>query len=122
MRNRQLGVSLTGLMIGAVIVIFVALFAMKTVPSYIEFYSAKKLITQIANERPKTPAEARRSFDLKASIDDVTTVQSKDLEITKEGNDIVISFAYRKEIPLAGNIGLYMEFAADSKGKEKAPE
>lgn len=122
MRNRQLGVSLTGLIIGAVILILAAVLGMKTLPAYLEFFSAKKLIAQIANERPATPTAARASFDLKASIDDITTIQSKDLEITKEGNEVLISFAYRKEVPLFGNVGLYMDFAADSKGREKAPQ
>ncbi len=122
MRNRQLGVSLTGLLVGAIILVIAALFGMKTIPSYLEFFAAKKLITQIANERPATPTEARRSFDLKSGIDDVRSIQSKDLEISKEGNEVVISFAYRKEVPLFGNMGLYMDFVADSKGREKAPE
>lgn len=121
MRHKQLGLSLTALITGAIVLIFAALLAMKTVPSYIEYANAKKLIAQIARERPATPSDARRSFDLKASIDDVTSIQGKDLEITKEGNEIVISFAYRREIPLFGNVGLYLDFAADSKGREKAP-
>ena len=122
MRNRQLGVTLTGLIVGAVILILVAITGMKTLPAYLEFFAAKKLITQIANERPPTPAEARRAWDLRQGIQDITTVNSKDLQVTKEGNTVVISFAYRKEVPLFGNVGIYMDFAADSTGREKAPE
>ena len=35
--------------------------------------------------------------------------------LTKEGNEVVISFAYRKEVPLFSNLGLYVDFAASSK-------
>jgi hypothetical protein len=35
--------------------------------------------------------------------------------VTKEGNEVVISFAYRKEVPLFANVGLYIDFAASSK-------
>lgn len=121
MRRNQLGLTLTGLIVGAIVLVLGALLAMKVVPPYMEFFSAKKLITQIANEGKSSVHEIRRSFDLKSSVDDVTTVKSSDLEITKEGADVVISFAYRKEIPLFGNAGLYLDFAADSKGRERAP-
>jgi len=37
-----------------------------------------------------------------------------DLEVTKEGNDIVVSVAYPKRIPLFGNVSLVIDFAASS--------
>ena len=121
MRNRQRGVSLTGLIIGAVILIVAALLGMKIAPPYMEFFNAKKLILQIAAEGKTSVADIRQAFDLKASVADVNTVKSGDLEITKDGGEVVISFAYRKEIPLFYNLGVYLDFAADSKGKERAP-
>ena len=121
MRKGQLGISLTGLIVGAIILVLGALLAMKVAPPYLEFFNAKKLIGQISNEGNTSVADIRKAFDLKSSIDDVTVIKGSDLEITKEGGDIVISFAYRKEIPLFGNAGLYLDFAADSKGREKAP-
>jgi hypothetical protein len=121
MRNRQLGVSLVGLIIGAVILIFVLLLGMKTLPPWLEFFTAKKFISQIAQEqRSGTILDIRKAWQLKTAVEDVPSVSDKDLEITKEGGEVVISFAYRKEIPLFANVGVYMDFAASSKGKEKA--
>jgi hypothetical protein len=62
-----------------------------------------------------TPQEIRRAFDSRATIDDITAIKAADLDITKEGNEIVISFAYRKEVPLFANLGVYMDFAASSR-------
>jgi len=121
MRNRQLGVSLTGLIIGAVILIFVLLLGMKTLPPYLEFFTAKKLITQIANEqRGGSVGDIRKSWQLKTAIENVESINDKDLEITKDGGEIVISFAYRKEVPLFANVGVYLDFAANSKASERA--
>jgi uncharacterized protein DUF4845 len=121
MRNRQRGVSLLGLIIGAVILIFVLLLGMKTLPPWMEFFTAKKHITQIAQEqRNGTVADVRKAWQLKTAIEDVPSVSDKDLEVTKDGGEIVISFAYRKEVPLFANVGVYMDFAASSKGTEKA--
>ena len=121
MRKQQRGLSLSGLIVGAILLVLVAVLAMKVAPPYLEFFAAKKLITVIANEGRTSVDDIRKSFDLKSGIDDVTTVKSTDLEITKDGNEVVISFAYRKEIPLFGNAGIYLDFAADSKGRERAP-
>jgi len=121
MRNRQLGVSLIGLILGSVVLIFVLLLGMKTLPPYLEFFTAKKFITQIAQEqRGGSVYEIRKAWQLKTAIEDVTSITEKDLEITKEGGEVVISFAYRKDVPLFANVGVYLDFAANSKGTEKA--
>ena len=116
MRNRQTGISLTGLIVGAVILIFVALLGMKVGPAYAEFSGAKSLIRTIAAEkRGSSVADIRKTWQIKTMIDDVKAIGADDLEVTKDGGEIVISFAYRKEIPLFANIGLYIDFAANSK-------
>jgi len=121
MRNRQLGVSLTGLIIGAVILIFVLLLGMKTLPPYLEFFTAKNLITQIANEqRSGSVNDIKKAWQLKTAVENVESINERDLEITKEGGEIVISFAYRKEVPLFANVGVYLDFAANSKASERA--
>jgi hypothetical protein len=56
----------------------------------------------------------RRAYDARATIDDITIPKASDLEITKDGGNVVISFSYRKEFPLFSNIGLYVDFAASS--------
>ena len=121
MRKHQRGLTLTGLIVGAILLVLAALLAMKVAPPYLEFFNAKKLIAQIASEGKTSVGDIRQSFDLKSSVDDVTSIRSSDLEITKEGGEVIISFAYRKEVALFGNAGIYLDFAADSKGRERAP-
>ena len=123
MRNRQLGLSLVGLIVGAFVLIIVALLGMKTLPPYLEFFTAKKLITQIANEqRGGSVPEIRRAWQLKTAIENVESISDRDLEITKESGEVVISFAYRKDIPLFGNVGVFLDFRANSKGRDEAPQ
>ena len=109
------GVTISGLLVWLVIFIVVALLAMKLVPAYMEYGSAKNAIQAIARDPgTSTPAEVRRAFDARAAIDDITVVKAADLEVTRQGNETVISFAYRKEVPLFANVGLYMDFAAST--------
>jgi hypothetical protein len=117
MKIRQSGVTLGGLVIVLIILGLVAAVGLKLIPSYIEYFKAKGAIEAIGNDRSKSGsvAEIRKAFDARANIDDITAVKAQDLEITKEGGDVVISFSYRKEIPLAGNVGLYVDFLGRSR-------
>jgi hypothetical protein len=117
MQNKQRGVSLSGLFIGLFILIFVALLGMKLIPAYMEYGTAKNAIQGIARDKANgSPQEIRRAFDSRAAIDDITAVKASDLEITKDGGEVVIGFAYRKEVPLFANVGVYMDFAASTRG------
>ncbi len=117
MRNKQRGVSLGGLMVGAVILIALAMIGLKLTPSYIEFFAIKKAVNALATESRggATVTEIRKSFDQRATIDDINSVKGSDLEITKDSSGLLISVAYRKEIPLVANIGVYIEFNAVSR-------
>jgi hypothetical protein len=116
MRAKQLGIGLGGLLAGAAVFITLAMFGMKLGPSYLEAASIKKAVVAIAQEKPgASVGEVRKSFDARATIDAITTVAGKDLEVTKEGGELVITAAYRKEIPLVANLGVYIDFRASSK-------
>jgi hypothetical protein len=92
---------------------------MKILPAYIEYGTAKKAIEAIARDRSgaSTPQDARRLFDNRALIDNITVIKGGDLDITKDGSGLVLAFAYRKEMSLVANVGLYIDFAASSAGQ-----
>jgi Domain of unknown function (DUF4845) len=117
MRAGQQGVSLLGLIIVAVIVIFALLLVMKITPSYIEYFAVKKAVVGIAAEtrgRGASVSDIRRRFENRSAVDDINSVKAGDLEITKSGNDYVISASYRREVPLFGHVGLYFDFSVSS--------
>ncbi len=114
MRNRQLGVSLGGLMIVLVFLMALGLLALKVIPPYMEYGNIKNAVKQIG-ATGTNPGEIRKAFDARAAIDDFTSVKGADLEITKEGGRVVVSAAYRKEVLLFSNVGLYWDFAISSK-------
>jgi hypothetical protein len=118
-RKKGRGLTLMGLIMVLFILILLALFGMKLLPAYIEYGTAKKAITSIARDGTgaSTPQEVRRQFDARALIDNIEAVKGSDLEIRKEGGGMVIAFAYRKEVPLVANVGLYIDFAANSAGQ-----
>ena len=117
MRNGQRGVSLLGLIAALFILVIVAIFGMKIVPSFLEFRAAKGAIEAIAKQ-VQSPADVRRAFDARAAIDDISSIKAADLDVQRDGNQVVISFAYEKRIALFGPVSLIIDYAADSRGAQ----
>jgi hypothetical protein len=114
-KTSQRGISLMGLIIGLFLLVILALFAMKLIPSYMEYSSAKTAIDNIARDPgANTPQLVRNAFEARASVDNISSIKAQDLEIVKDGNKMAISFSYRKEVPLSDNFGIYIDYAADT--------
>jgi hypothetical protein len=56
--------------------------------------------------------EIKHSFNQQKISGYFTSISGDDLEITKEGNDLEVSFAYSKKIPLFGPASLVLDFEA----------
>jgi len=107
-----------GVLLLLIAIVFVAIIGMKLVPAYIEYFTIKKAVAAITESgelRNATVADVRKAFDRRANVDDITVIKPADLEITKDGNDIVVGFAYEKKIPLFYNISVLIDFAGSSK-------
>lgn len=120
--SKQKGVTLFGMMVVSLVVIGLAIVGMKVTPAVIEYFTILKNIKAIAsNVSPgASVAEIRRAFVAKMMIDEISSVTPEDLDISKDGNDIVIAFEYAKKIPLAGNVSLCIDFAGSTSGAKRA--
>ncbi|MCK9202749.1 MAG: DUF4845 domain-containing protein [Burkholderiales bacterium] len=116
MRNKQRGVSFLVIFLIGVILALGAIGAMKVVPAYMDYETAKKAIVAIAASegRSGSVADIRKAFDRYANVNSITVVTPGDLEISKDGGEVVISFAYTKKIPLFANVSLLIDFAAST--------
>lgn len=108
--NKQAGISLSGL-IGALAVIgVVGIFAMRMVPAYIEYNAIKTAIVEV-RDAGGSIREMQGAFNRRTSVNDVEAVRGQDLVFTRDGEDMQISFAYEKRLPLMGNVSLLIDFA-----------
>ncbi len=107
---KQSGVSLLGLILVLAMLGLLGVLALKIAPTVTEFMSIKKAI-ETARASGTTVREIQISFDKQAEVGYITTITGKDLEITRNGNDVEISFAYQKKIPLVGPASLLLEYA-----------
>ncbi len=113
----QRGLSLNSLMIGGVVLAMVALLAMKALPPWIEYGNLMKAVKGTATDsslKDASVAQVRAAFGRRADMDDVKSVTPQDLDITKEGGELVISFSYVKKVPLFSNVSLVFDFEGSS--------
>jgi len=114
--RRQRGMGFAGVLALLIGIVFLAVMGMKLVPAYIEYFTIKKAVAGVAQiSGTTTVADVRRAFESRAAIDDITAVSPRDLEISKDGNEIVVAFAYQKKVPLFSNISVLIDFAGSSK-------
>jgi len=116
-RAYQRGITLTGLLLGGVILFLVALLGMKVVPDVVEYskiVSGIKAVAQDPAMRQASPAEVRKAYERRAIVDHISAITPQDIEVTRVGNNVVLSFAYRKEISLFGPVSLLIDFEASS--------
>ncbi len=114
--RRQRGVTLFGLMFWAIVIGITALVVMRVLPTVNEYYTIQRAVDKIAREGGTTVPEIRASFDKTKQIEySITSIDGKDLQITKENDQIVVSFAYDKEIELVAPVYLLIKYEGRSK-------
>ena len=113
LRSRQRGISFIGLVFVGSLLAMAGVIAAQVFPTYIEYQAISKAANK--SKEGATPAEVRSIFDKQSAVDDFKSVSGKDIEVTKEGDKVVVSFAYQREIHLAGPAWLTLKYAGRSK-------
>lgn len=111
---KQRGVTFTGFIMVAAVLVSVAIFSMKLIPAYMENGKIQKAFDAIVRDpalQAGTVFEIKEAFYKRANtMDNVTTVTSNDIVISKENGVLTLSASYSAKIPLAGNVSLLVEF------------
>jgi hypothetical protein len=113
----QRGVTLFGLLFWAILVGGAAVVAMKVFPAVAEYRTIQSMVNRLTRDGGATTVpEIRAGFDKLKTVEyGVESISSRDLEITKEDDKLVISFAYDKEIELVSPVYLLIKFQGRSK-------
>jgi Domain of unknown function (DUF4845) len=115
-RREQRGITMFGLLFWAIIIGVGALVGMRVVPTTVEYYTIMKAINKITAEEPSTVPAVRAAFERTKAIDLITSISGKDLDITKENEKLVVSFAYNSEIELVKPVYLVIKYEGRSRG------
>lgn len=112
-KSKQRGMSFLGLLFVGGFLAVTGVIGAQIVPTAIEYQAILKAANK-AREGSSVP-EVRAIFDRAAAIDNIESVRGKDLEVTKNGDKIVVSFAYQREIHLAGPGYLTLKYSGRTK-------
>ena len=108
-RSRQRGLSFIGVIVIGLLAVAAFAIGGQSIPIFLEYQAINKAAKKAAREGTTVP-EIRAIFDRAGAIDNISSVQGKDLEITKQGDKVVVGYKYSREIPLAGPAYLVYRF------------
>jgi hypothetical protein len=114
--KRQRGLSIVGLIFIGGIVVVLLLIGARLIPAITEYIAVERAVQKIKNEATTVP-EIRAAFDRHAVIDDIKSITSRDLDITKDNDRVVISYAYSYQIQLLDNVRLVIDFSGTTRDR-----
>jgi len=117
MKSKQQGVTMIGMMFIAGIIVFSAIMGLKLIPSYIEYATIRNHLRDLArapDSRSASPQGLRSAFNRRSQIDNITSVDGRDLMIGRDGGDLVLTIEYSIQTHMMGNISACLDFEASS--------
>lgn len=113
MKHQQRGISFIGILFVGGILAFGGILAAQVLPTVMEFQTIRKTAHKAANTG-STVGEVKAIFDRAAIIDNISSIAGKDLEVTKQGDKTIVTFAYTREIHIGGPAFLLLKYSGKS--------
>jgi hypothetical protein len=112
-RTRQRGISFIGLLVVGGLLAVSGVIAAQVFPTVLEYMAVQKAVQRAS--AGQSVVEVRDIFGRQTEVDAITSISAKDLEVTKEGDKVVVIFSYQREIHLVGPAFLTLKYAGRSK-------
>jgi hypothetical protein len=113
MRSRQRGATFIGMVVIIAILGFGLYGAIRLVPVYMEYMAVARALDQTAQEHkgsPTSPVELRTSLDRRWTIEDIKSIQPKEIEIKRSGAGYSMRARYWAQVPFIANVSLVVDF------------
>lgn len=111
-RQQQRGATLLGMLIIAAI-LGLALFAgIRLLPLYMEYMAVARALEQTAKEEAgnTSPGTLRAAMDRRWTVEDIHSIDPKEIIITKVAAGYSMQAKYRAETPFISNVSLVVDF------------
>lgn len=121
MRSRQRGATALGMLCIVAVLGFGLYGVIRLFPVYMEYMAVARALEQTAKENSGgalNPQKLRTSLDRRWTVEDIKSVQPKEIEIKKTGSGYTMRAWYRAEVPFVANVSLAADFdkSVDVKG------
>jgi hypothetical protein len=110
--RKQRGITITGVIITLSVLGFCAIMAAKLLPAFTEYQSVKKMLKtmQSSGKTNGNVRDIRRAYETLNGIENVTAVRGDDLEITKQGQETIVSATWSAKVPMVANVFACIDF------------
>lgn len=120
MRSRQRGATALGMLSIVAVLGFGLYGVIRVFPLYMEYMAVSRALEQTAKEHSGSPSPQalRTSLDRRWTVEDIKSLEVKDIEIKKFGKGYTMRAWYRAEAPFIANVSLAADFdkTVDVKG------
>ena len=113
MRRPQQGMTFIGLLCILALVGLIGYAGVRLVPVYLNYMKLARTMESAASEFKGETGSldgVRKSLDRHWAIEDITAVDQKDIEITKDDNGLQLHVAYDDAVPYIANVSLSVHF------------
>jgi len=112
MRQRQRGITLIGLLFLVALFAIPAYAVIRLTPVYLNYMSVSRSLESLRSEFKGTPDPGgmRRALEKHWQIDDITGLDVKEIEITRDGSATIVHAAYDDKVPYIANLSLVVSF------------
>lgn len=111
MRSRQRGATFLGILTIVAILGFGLYGVIRVVPLYMEYTAVVRAMEQTAKEeRGVTPQTLRQALNRRWMVEDIKSIEPKEIDIKRNGSGYTMRAWYRAEAPFVSNISLVVDF------------
>jgi Domain of unknown function (DUF4845) len=114
MRQRQQGMTFIGLLCMLALAGLIVYAGIRLVPVYLNYMKLARTMESAAGEYKSESggslADVHKSLDRHFAIEDITGIDEKEIEITKDDSGLQLHAAYDDVVPYIGNISLSVHF------------
>ncbi len=114
MKHKQQGMTLIGWAGTFVIVLLLALAAIRLAPVYMQYFRIADVIRDVPiemqNQNNISPAKILSYLEKRFDIEAINVIVAKDIKITRQSDNFVVTADYDHQVPYIGNVNFLVEF------------
>lgn len=111
-RRHQRGATFLGVVIIVGILGFALYGGIRLTPLYKEYFDIVRAMSQTSTTLGdvSSPQEIKSSLERRWQVEDIHSIEAKQIEINRQGDSTVLRAKYRAEAPFIGNVSLVVDF------------
>ncbi len=111
-RHRQRGMTFIGWMVLLGMIGFLVMIGLKLMPPYMEFFKVRSTLDSVASEinNETTTAEIRQMVGARFQVNDVRTINNRDIVINRDGGILTLTVNYEYRTPMFANVDAVVMF------------